>query len=116
MTAKKFDTGKPDMTLVPMALKEAVAKVMGFGCAKYGRDNWKAGEGLDWHRPMAAAMRHLDKHNEGMLIDEESGMPHIWHAATNIAFLCHYMKLGMGGMVRKTESILGDENESEEQS
>jgi len=51
--AKKFDTDKVDLTLVPPHLKKAVARVMMYGAVKYGRDNFK--EGMEHHRVLAAA-------------------------------------------------------------
>lgn len=81
----KFDEGKPQLSLVPLELKEAVAEVMAFGSGKYGRNNWRLCE--EPSRYLDAAMRHIDAYAAGRICDEESGMPHLWHAACNIGFL-----------------------------
>ena len=36
---------------------------------------------------MAALLRHLMAYQAGEVNDPESGMPHLWHVATNAAFL-----------------------------
>ena len=90
MAGIKHDQEKPDMTLVPRALKAAVATVMGFGAKKYGRDNWRLGMAKE--RVLAAAMRHLDALCEGEETDPESGLSHAAHAATNIGFYLHYLE------------------------
>ncbi len=38
---QKYDTGKPDYSLLPFEALEQVVRVLDFGAAKYGRDNWK---------------------------------------------------------------------------
>jgi hypothetical protein len=92
--AKKFDTDKVDLTLVPPHLKKAVARVMMYGAVKYGRDNFK--EGMEHHRVLAAALRHIDAFLNGQELDPESGFPHIWHAACNLGFLIHYQEENIG--------------------
>lgn len=82
---KKYDANKPQLSLVPRELKEAVAEVMAFGAAKYGRSNWELCE--EPLRYLDAAMRHIDAYAAGDICDTESGMPHLWHAACNIGFL-----------------------------
>lgn len=93
MTVKKFDQDKLDVTLCPTDLIRAVSEVMTMGAKKYGRDNWRLGkDDPEFHRRvLAAAMRHLYSHTEGIINDAESGLPHIWHAACNLGFLIYYM-------------------------
>lgn len=87
---RKYDEGKPQMSLVPKAAKVAIAKAMGYGLKKYGeRDNWKKCD--DIRRYEDAAARHLDDHMAGILYDngpKGSGLPHLWLAICNLAFLC----------------------------
>lgn len=92
MSAKKFDSEKLDVTLCPTELIRAVSEVMTMGAKKYGRDNWRGGKGdpAFQQRVLAAALRHLYAHMDGIKLDKESGMPHLWHAACNLGFLIFY--------------------------
>jgi len=77
------------MELLPLAALEAVAAVMTFGAAKYADDGWKSlpdGE----NRYTGAMLRHLTAIQEGELVDDESGLPHIAHVACNALFLTHF--------------------------
>lgn len=81
----KADTGKPRPTLVPPSLIWAVAAIRGYGAQKYGSDdNWRK---VEPQRYRDALYRHWLAYLEGEGIDPESGLPHIWHCACNIAFL-----------------------------
>ena len=83
----KADGGKPRLSLVPPDIITAIARVREYGAAKYGDpDNWKL---VEPERYRDAAFRHLLAYIEHPLgADEESGLPHLWHLACNIAFLC----------------------------
>ena len=82
----KADQGKPCPSLCPVSLIEAVTAVRMFGLQKYhDPDNWKQVEPERYHQAM---LRHiLAAWNDPYKIDPESGLPHIAHVATNIAFL-----------------------------
>lgn len=82
----KADTGKPRCDLVSPALIEAVGYVRGYGTDKYGDpDNWQS---VESSRFMAALIRHLCHCMRDLnSVDEESGLPHLWHVATNVNFL-----------------------------
>lgn len=82
----KADQGKPCPSLCPVSLIEAVTAVRMYGTQKYGDpDNWKQVEPERYHQAM---LRHiLAAWNDPYRIDPESGLPHIAHVATNIAFL-----------------------------
>lgn len=85
----KSDFGKPRLTLVPHKIIFAIARVREYGNAKYpdgGPDNWKQ---VEKERYRDAAYRHFLAYlYEPNGVDEESGLPHLWHLACNIAFLC----------------------------
>lgn len=81
----KADSGKPRPTLVPPSLIRAVAAIRGYGAQKYGSDdNWRK---VEPQRYRDALYRHWLAYLEGEVNDPESGLPHIWHVATNVAFL-----------------------------
>ncbi|WKC56411.1 hypothetical protein [Stenotrophomonas phage c9-N] len=85
----KYDAGKPRPTLLMRGCAwalQGVSAVLAFGAAKYAEDSWREVEnGVS--RYSDALMRHLLAWLGGEENDEESGMPHLWHAATNIMFL-----------------------------
>lgn len=90
----KFDHGKLRHDLVPPEVVNALASVLTFGAAKYGDRSWQ--RGMDWSRVYGAAQRHMLAFWGGDDIDPESGMPHLWHALTNLAFLVSYQALSAG--------------------
>ena len=97
----KFDTGKRRVDLVPTEAINALADILTAGAVKYGEHNWR--HGMDWSRVYGAAQRHMLAFWGGDDIDEESGMPHLWHALTNIAFLVSYQALSVGRDDRWTQ-------------
>ena len=82
----KADAGKIQPTLVPMELIEAVAQVMMFGLKKYGKENsWRQ---VNARRYEDALWRHMMRYTRDPNgVDAESGLPHMYHVATNAAFL-----------------------------
>jgi len=90
----RYNGGKPALSIVPTSLSEAVAKVLMYGVQKYARDNWR--KGLVWTETADCALRHLHKWLDGEQNDAESGLPHLWHLATNVAFLIEFEKQGIG--------------------
>jgi hypothetical protein len=89
----KFDQNKPRMDLIPPEVFEEMGKVLAFGSEKYEARNWE--KGMAWGRCHAAALRHLVAWSRGEDLDPETGLPHLAHAATNIAFLLAYQQRGM---------------------
>lgn len=83
----KADAGKPRLTLVPRKIIFDIAKVREYGTEKYkDPDNWKK---VSKERYRDAAYRHFMAYLDNpKSLDEESGLPHLWHLACNIAFLC----------------------------
>lgn len=89
----KADQGKLCPSLCPVSLVEAVTAVRMYGTQKYGDpDNWKQVEPERYHQAM---LRHiLAAWDDPYKIDPESGLLHIAHVATNIAFLLEMKKNG----------------------
>ena len=89
----KADAGKLQLTLVPGNIIRAVAVVRMYGNRKYpegGPDNWKR---VDKQRYRDALYRHwLAYLDDPEAVDPESGIPHLWHLACNVAFLCEMEK------------------------
>lgn len=87
----KADAGKLRLTLVPRGIIRAIAYVRQFGVEKYkDPDNWKQ---VEPQRYRDALCRHLLAYlDDPKSKDEESSLPHLWHAACNIAFLIEMEK------------------------
>lgn len=84
----KKDAGKPEIDLVPMNIVEDIAWIRMYGNRKYPGDpnNWMQVDARRYHNALA---RHLIEYlKDPYGNDEESGLPHLWHLATNAAFLC----------------------------
>lgn len=86
-TAKK-DEGKLQLTLVPTEIIRAIARIRMYAVEnKYkDPDNWKQ---VEPQRYRDAMFRHMLAYlDDPDGVDEESGLPHLWHLACNCAFLC----------------------------
>jgi hypothetical protein len=83
----KADLGKARLTLVPRQILFDVARIREYGNNKYhDPDNWKT---VEPERYRDAMMRHMCAYlDDPKGVDEESGLPHLWHLACNVAFLC----------------------------
>ena len=85
----KADAGKPRVSLVPSEIVRCIAYIREYGNNKYpegGKDNWKQ---VEPERYIDALYRHVLTFVEDPYSrDKESGLPHLWHAACNAAFLC----------------------------
>lgn len=98
----KADKGKPQCRLVPSEIVRCIARVREYGLKKYGRaESWRE---VDVERYQDAMYRHLlayiDNPNGK---DEESNLPHLWHLACNVAFLCELQKEGENSESKNTE-------------
>lgn len=93
----KADAGKLRLTLVPSRIIRAIAVIRMYGNAKYpdgGPDNWK---NVEIERYRDAAYRHwLAYLDDPKGCDAESHLPHLWHLACNIAFLCELEDRNLG--------------------
>ena len=86
----KFDTSKLRYDLIPTSTIKALAQVLTYGAKKYKPNNWQNVDDLD--RYVAALFRHIEAWRDGEKLDKESGLPHLAHALTNVAFLLHLDK------------------------
>ena len=84
----KFDTGKLRYSLVPPEAMKALAEVLTYGAKKYKPNNWKQVD--DTSRYVDALYRHLEAWRSGEDVDAESGLSHLAHALTNVAFLIYF--------------------------
>ena len=89
----KADTGKIQPMLVCSSVVEAIARVREYGLKKYpdtGRDGWRR---LSIEQLQNACYRHWLLYVENPNgVDAESGLPHLWHVACNVMFLCERFK------------------------
>lgn len=81
----KFDKDKLRYDLLPVLAIEEIVRNITIGAKKYKPNNWRNTPDLD--RYIAAAMRHLEAHRKGELVDEGQGCLHIAMAATNLLFI-----------------------------
>ena len=83
----KADEGKLPLTMVPRQIIWDIAAIRRYGVKKYkDPDNWKK---VEIERYRDAAFRHFLAYlDDPYGLDEESGLPHLWHTVTNFAFLC----------------------------
>lgn len=89
MTGLKYDTGKLQYSLIPAETLQALAEVLSFGARKYAPNNWQLVQDGE-RRYLDALYRHLQAYRLGEDVDPESGLHHLSHALTNVAFL-HYL-------------------------
>lgn len=85
-TGIKYDTDKVRMELVPMSTIKHIGEILTYGAKKYSDNSWKELPNF-WQRYKGALLRHLTAIDEGELIDNESGLPHIDHVLCNAMFL-----------------------------
>lgn len=86
--AIQSDDGKPQLTLSPLYILTSNARVREYAITKYGRDGIEAWHSISTERLQNALMRHLVAYIEDPNgVDEESGLPHLWHVGINVTFL-----------------------------
>jgi hypothetical protein len=90
----KFDGEKTRTDLLSIQALLGTADILTMGAKKYGDRNWE--KGLSWSRVFGACLRHLFAFWLKQDLDEESGKPHLDHAACCIMFLQTYYKTKTG--------------------
>ena len=86
----RYNNGKPDYSLIPLASMKEAAKVLEYGATKYARDNWK--RPTHWSVSFACLQRHLAAWQDGEDNDPESGRNHLGHAMCNILQMLHMLE------------------------
>jgi DNA-directed RNA polymerase subunit RPC12/RpoP len=91
--ARKDDAGKPPLYEILQWVDSLflidIMRVLKFGANKYyGQGHWNLG--MDRTRLANAVVRHLDKYMSGDIVDEESGLSHLAHAACSLMFMHYY--------------------------
>lgn len=107
----KADAGKPRLTLVPRRIIWDIAEVREYAIHNKYPDpnNWRK---VEIERYRDALYRHFMAYlDDPYGLDEESGLPHLSHVATNVAFLCEleYENSSNREMVRLLEDDYGKE-------
>lgn len=110
--ATKADGGKARMDLIAPEALVALGAVLEFGSRKYAERNWE--KGMRWGRVYAALQRHLTQWMMGDDVDDESGMPHLWHALTNLHFLVAYADRDVGEDDRPVIQTADNDNGEDE--
>jgi hypothetical protein len=86
----RYNNGKPDYSLIPMAAMQEAAKVLEYGATKYEIDNWM--KPTDWRISYACLMRHMAAWQSGEDLDPESGRNHLGHAMCNILQMLYMLE------------------------
>lgn len=102
----RYNTGKADLSLIPLCTLEDEAHVWAYGKKKYAAWNWA--KGMDWSVPLACALRHLSSWQRGEDIDPESGQNHLAHVMANVRMLMLYTKTYPEGDDRPPKELLRD--------
>lgn len=83
----KFDTGKPEPSLVYYSIIKYISEVRKYGVEKYGDpEDWRHLDNAE-SRYLNALLRHVFEYSEGNRIDPDSGLPILAHIAANVMFL-----------------------------
>ena len=87
-TVLKADKNKPRLDLVPLEALVPMARVREFAASKYGQNGIEAWREISDERLLAALLRHLVAYQANPeALDEESGLPAIYHVEANAMFL-----------------------------
>lgn len=92
MSGTKHDDGKPDLSLIPRAAMNGIARALMFGANKYGRYNYC--KGFENTRLAAACLRHVMAYLDGEDTDPESKLSHLDHALATLSMMVHCEELG----------------------
>lgn len=77
--------------LLPIEPVEEIVKILSYGAKKYAANNWQyLDNGIE--RYYASLLRHLVSWRKGEIVDSESNLKHLSHAACNLIFLLYLTK------------------------
>ena len=82
------------MDLIPPDPLWKLSLIYGMGAKKYSDDNWR--KGYSWRLSIGALLRHIFLFTMGEYLDEESGLPHLAHAAWHCFTLMEFHRLKLG--------------------
>lgn len=102
MTFRKDDVQKPMMGLLPPKALLAISRVLTFGAAKYGPNNWH--QVANRSRYYDALQRHLTQWWAGEDKDQDTGESHLAHAGCCLLFL---LELEIRGMAEDDRPLVG---------
>jgi len=85
----KDDQGKLMMGLIPHEAMTGLAQILTFGANKYAPNGWQTVPNAK-SRYEDAMLRHFYAYKAGEQNDPESGLSHLKHALTNLAFLVYF--------------------------
>lgn len=87
----KYDSDKPDMSLLSSLAIEELAAVLTIGKNKYAAHNWR--KGISISRLLGATLRHTFALLRGETYDPETGLHHAAHAMCNLMFVIETLKV-----------------------
>ncbi len=82
----KYDSDRPQHSLLPKGVLNKVINVLGFGRKKYAKDNWMKVDNPK-ERYYNTAQRHITQWWEGEKFDKETGENHLAHAICCLMFM-----------------------------
>ncbi len=88
--AKRYNKGKPKISLISSIAITALAVVLTHNIKKYGKYNWQ--KGLPWTETIDSLLRHTLAFLDGEDLDPDSGLPHVDCIAANAMFLQHHFR------------------------
>lgn len=88
--ATRHNEGKLKWSLVDFKSLEPMVRVLEFGAEKYEVDNWK--KGLKVTEIIDSCYRHLADLRDGLIVDNDSGLPIVGHLQSNLMFLQWMLK------------------------
>lgn len=93
----RYNSGKLRLELLPPEVEIALAEVLTKGAEKYEDRNWE--KGLWYMDCVGCLKRHVNAWLMGEEIDKESGLHHLKHALTNLAFLVTFIERNMSSFL-----------------
>lgn len=81
-------------SMIPPGPLAHLARTYHYGSTKYERDNWRKGYPYSWS--LDALMRHVEAFRSGVYLDDESGEPHLAHAAFHLFTLMEFVDNNLG--------------------